>query len=38
VHLGSLRAKLGDPSLIQTVRNAGYRLRVDPPRSDTSPA
>jgi DNA-binding response OmpR family regulator len=29
VHLASLRGKLGDPSLIQTVRGVGYRLRVD---------
>src|SRR5262245_57429754 len=36
VHLGSLRAKLADPGLIQTVRNAGYRLRVDPAPSDAS--
>ncbi len=27
VHLGSLRAKLGDPTLIQTVRGVGYKLR-----------
>ena len=27
VHLASLRGKLGDPTLIQTVRGVGYRLR-----------
>jgi DNA-binding response OmpR family regulator len=31
VHLGSLRAKLGDPTLIQTVRGVGYRLSADVP-------
>jgi DNA-binding response OmpR family regulator len=30
VHLASLRAKLGDHTLIQTVRGVGYRLRDDP--------
>jgi DNA-binding response OmpR family regulator len=30
VHVASLRAKLGDPSLIQTVRGVGYRLRSRP--------
>lgn len=29
VHLASLRGKLGDPTLIQTVRGVGYRLRAD---------
>ncbi|MGW4466468.1 response regulator transcription factor [Micromonospora sp. NBC_01796] len=28
VHVGSLRAKLGDPGLVETVRGVGYRLRV----------
>jgi DNA-binding response OmpR family regulator len=28
VHLASLRAKLGDATLIQTVRGVGYRLRA----------
>ena len=27
VHIGGLRRKLGDPSLIETVRGAGFRLR-----------
>jgi DNA-binding response OmpR family regulator len=27
VHMASLRGKLGDPSLVQTVRGVGYRLR-----------
>ncbi|MGW0431446.1 response regulator transcription factor [Micromonospora sp. NPDC003197] len=27
VHVGSLRAKLGDPRLVETVRGVGYRLR-----------
>jgi DNA-binding response OmpR family regulator len=27
VHLASLRGKLGDPALIQTVRGVGYKLR-----------
>jgi DNA-binding response OmpR family regulator len=30
VHVGSLRAKLGDPSLIETVRCVGYRLSAPP--------
>jgi DNA-binding response OmpR family regulator len=29
VHVAALRAKLGDPGLVQTVRGVGYRLRVD---------
>jgi DNA-binding response OmpR family regulator len=29
VHIASLRAKLGDPGLVQTVRGVGYRLRTD---------
>jgi DNA-binding response OmpR family regulator len=28
VHVASLRAKLGDPGLVQTVRGVGYRLRM----------
>ncbi|WP_213455173.1 response regulator transcription factor [Rhizomonospora bruguierae] len=28
VHVASLRAKLNDPGLVQTVRGVGYRLRV----------
>jgi len=28
VHIASLRGKLGDPNLVQTVRGVGYRLRV----------
>jgi DNA-binding response OmpR family regulator len=28
VHVASLRAKLGDPDLVQTVRGVGYRLRT----------
>jgi DNA-binding response OmpR family regulator len=30
VHIGSLRAKLGDRSLVQTIRGVGYRLRTEP--------
>jgi DNA-binding response OmpR family regulator len=30
VHVASLRAKLGDPGLIQTVRGVGYRLHSGP--------
>ena len=30
VHIGSLRKKLGDPDLIETVRGVGYRLTVHP--------
>jgi DNA-binding response OmpR family regulator len=29
VHVGSLRAKLGDHALIETVRGVGYRLVAD---------
>ncbi|WP_422773084.1 response regulator transcription factor [Plantactinospora sp. WMMC1484] len=29
VHVGSLRGKLGDPDLVQTVRGIGYRLRAE---------
>lgn len=29
VHVGSLRRKLGDPTLVETVRGVGFRLRVD---------
>ena len=29
VHVASLRKKLGDPNLIETVRGVGYRLAVD---------
>jgi len=29
VHVASLRAKLGVPGLVQTVRGVGYRLRAD---------
>ncbi|MFV2113163.1 response regulator transcription factor [Micromonospora sp. LOL_025] len=29
VHVGSLRGKLGDPGLVETVRGVGYRLRVE---------
>jgi DNA-binding response OmpR family regulator len=29
VHVASLRAKLGEPNLVQTVRGVGYRLRTD---------
>lgn len=31
VHIASLRAKIGEPRLVQTVRGVGYRLRVDEP-------
>ena len=30
VHVASLRKKLGDPTLIETVRGVGYRLAVEP--------
>lgn len=30
VHVASLRKKLGDPGLIETVRGVGYRLAVEP--------
>jgi two-component system, OmpR family, response regulator RegX3 len=30
VHVASLRRKLGDPSLIETVRGVGFRLRAEP--------
>jgi DNA-binding response OmpR family regulator len=30
VHVAALRAKLGIPQLIQTVRGVGYRLRTEP--------
>jgi DNA-binding response OmpR family regulator len=30
VHVASLRRKLGDPGLIETVRGVGFRIRVDP--------
>jgi len=29
VHVASLRGKIGDPGLVQTVRGVGYRLRAD---------
>ena len=29
VHIASLRKKLGDPALIETVRNVGYRLAIE---------
>ena len=28
VHVASLRKKLGDPTLVETVRGVGLRLRV----------
>ncbi len=28
VHVAALRSKLGDPTLVQTVRGVGYRLRI----------
>jgi DNA-binding response OmpR family regulator len=31
VHVGSLRTKLGDPRVVQTVRGVGYRLRTQDP-------
>jgi DNA-binding response OmpR family regulator len=31
VHVASLRAKLGKPRLIQTIRGVGYRLRTEEP-------
>jgi DNA-binding response OmpR family regulator len=30
VHVASLRRKLGDPTLIETVRGVGFRLRTEP--------
>jgi DNA-binding response OmpR family regulator len=30
VHVAALRKKLGDPSLIETVRGIGFRLHVPP--------
>jgi DNA-binding response OmpR family regulator len=30
VHVASVRRKVGDPALIETVRGVGFRLRVDP--------
>jgi two-component system response regulator RegX3 len=30
VHVASLRKKLGDPTLVETVRGVGFRLRADP--------
>jgi DNA-binding response OmpR family regulator len=30
VHIASLRRKLGDPALIETVRGVGFRLNTDP--------
>ncbi|WP_046468983.1 response regulator transcription factor [Allosalinactinospora lopnorensis] len=36
VHIGTLRAKLGEPGLVQTVRGVGYRLAApDPGHPDT---
>jgi DNA-binding response OmpR family regulator len=32
VHIGSLRAKLGDHALIETIRGVGYRVVVEPQR------
>jgi DNA-binding response OmpR family regulator len=29
VHVGSLRRKLGDPTIVETVRGVGFRLRSD---------
>ncbi len=29
VHIATLRKKLGDPTLIETVRSVGFRLRID---------
>ena len=31
VHIASLRRKLGDPSLIETVRGVGFRMRPRQP-------
>jgi DNA-binding response OmpR family regulator len=30
VHVASLRKKLGDPTLIETVRGVGFRLGIEP--------
>jgi DNA-binding response OmpR family regulator len=38
VHVASLRAKLGDPGIVQTVRGVGYRLRVDGSGANTCDA
>ena len=35
VHVATLRGKLGDPDLVQTVRGVGYRLRTDPDRAQS---
>jgi DNA-binding response OmpR family regulator len=32
VHVASLRRKLDDPYLVETVRGVGYRLAVEPGR------
>jgi two-component system, OmpR family, response regulator RegX3 len=29
VHIASLRKKLGDPAMIETIRGVGFRLRAD---------
>jgi DNA-binding response OmpR family regulator len=34
VHVASLRAKLGEPGLVQTVRGVGYRLAASAPVQD----
>jgi DNA-binding response OmpR family regulator len=34
VHVASLRRKLGDPTLVETVRGVGFRLRDDGDRSE----
>uniref|UniRef100_UPI003F498A03 response regulator transcription factor n=1 Tax=Pseudonocardia sp. CA-138482 TaxID=3240023 RepID=UPI003F498A03 len=38
VHIATLRAKLGRPDLIETVRGIGYRLCVDSPAPDVDTA
>jgi DNA-binding response OmpR family regulator len=35
VHVASLRKKVGDPDLVETVRGVGFRLRADEPVSRT---
>ena len=32
VHIATLRAKLGDPDLVETVRGVGYRMRAAVPQ------
>jgi DNA-binding response OmpR family regulator len=36
VHVASLRRKLGDPTLVETVRGVGFRLRTPPDDGPTT--